>query len=136
MLKQLIVVTFFGKQQLFIQKFYTPSGHYYKQNLHFRFIQLMMYMVFIIHYIYHLMNETKILIFAYNCDHRVYLILNVQVSIQNLYFKLLNMCKFAHYRKTLTLFIYGRKKRNPAYEKITIAKHLCNRITIWKKLSK
>jgi len=30
----------------------------------------------------------------------LYLILNVQVSIQNFYFKLLNMCKFAHDRKT------------------------------------
>jgi len=28
------------------------------------------------------------------------IILNVQVSIQNFYFKLLNMCKFAHHRKT------------------------------------
>jgi len=34
----------------------------------------------------------------------LYLILNVQVSIQNFYFKLLNMCKFAHDRKTLIFF--------------------------------
>lgn len=33
----------------------------------------------------------------------LYLILNVQVPIQNFYFKLLNMCKFAHDRKTLTI---------------------------------
>jgi len=30
----------------------------------------------------------------------LYLILNVQVPIQNFYFKLVNMCKFAHDRKT------------------------------------
>jgi len=30
----------------------------------------------------------------------LYLILNAKVPIQNLYFKLLNMCKFAHDRKT------------------------------------
>jgi len=36
----------------------------------------------------------------------LYLILNVQVSIQNFYFKLLNMCKFANDRKTLILIIH------------------------------
>lgn len=40
------------------------------------------------------------------------------------------------YESGLTLFVYRRKKKNPAYAKIMIAKHLCNRITIWKKLSK
>jgi len=43
------------------------------KNLHFRFIQLMMYIVFIIDQIHHLMNESKILIFAYNSDQKVYL---------------------------------------------------------------
>jgi hypothetical protein len=38
------------------------------KNLHFRFIELMMYMVFIIDHIHHLINEFKILIFAYNSD--------------------------------------------------------------------
>ena len=38
------------------------------KNLHFRFIQLMIYMVFIIDHIYHLINEFKMLIFAYNND--------------------------------------------------------------------
>jgi uncharacterized membrane protein YkgB len=40
--------------------------------LHFRFIQLMMYIVFIIDHIHHLMNESKIQSFAYNSDRRVY----------------------------------------------------------------
>jgi len=31
----------------------------------------------------------------------LYLILNVQISMQKFYFKLLNMCKFAHDRKTI-----------------------------------
>jgi len=44
------------------------------KNLLFRFIQLMMYMVFIIDHIHHLMNESKLLIFAYNSDRRVYLL--------------------------------------------------------------
>jgi hypothetical protein len=42
------------------------------KNLHFTFIQLMMYIVFIIDYIQHLMNESKMLTFAYICDRRVY----------------------------------------------------------------
>jgi hypothetical protein len=33
----------------------------------------MMYVVFIIDYIHHLMNEPRMLIFAYNSDRRVYL---------------------------------------------------------------
>jgi hypothetical protein len=44
------------------------------KNLHFTFIQLMMYMVFIIDHIHHLMNESKMLTFAYISDRRVYLI--------------------------------------------------------------
>jgi len=35
------------------------------KNLHFKYIQLMMYMIFIIDHIHHLMNESKMLIFAY-----------------------------------------------------------------------
>ena len=50
------------------------------QNLNFRFIQLMMYMVFIIDHIHHLMNESKMLIFAYNRDRRVYKIKTVLIS--------------------------------------------------------
>jgi len=34
------------------------------KKLHFSSIQLMMYMIFIIDYIHHLMNESKILIFV------------------------------------------------------------------------
>jgi hypothetical protein len=45
------------------------------KNQHFRFIQLMMYMDFIIDHIHHLMNESKMFIFAYNSDRRVYLLL-------------------------------------------------------------
>jgi hypothetical protein len=40
-------------------------------NLHLRFIQLMMYVVFIIDRIHHLRNEFKMLIFAYNINWRV-----------------------------------------------------------------
>jgi len=44
------------------------------KNLYFRFIQLMMYMIFIIDHIHHSTNESnKMLIFAYNNDWRVYL---------------------------------------------------------------
>jgi len=42
------------------------------KNQYFIFIQLMMYVVFIINHIHHLMNESKMLIFAYNSDRRVY----------------------------------------------------------------
>ena len=43
----------------------------------------------------------------------LYLILNVQVPIQNLYFKLFNMCKFAHNRKTQTKFeVYWQPPKN------------------------
>jgi len=42
------------------------------KNLHFVFVQLMMYIVFIIDHIRHLMNESKILTFAYISDRRVY----------------------------------------------------------------
>lgn len=38
--------------------------------------------------------------------------------------------------QVLHLFIYERKKGSPTYEKTHTAKHSCNRITIWKKLSK
>jgi len=33
-----------------------------------------MHMIFIIDYIYYLMNESKILIFSYNSDRKVYVI--------------------------------------------------------------
>jgi len=49
---------------------YTPSDIIISKILHFRFIQLTMYMVFIIDHIYHLMNESKIQTFAYNSDQR------------------------------------------------------------------
>jgi len=42
------------------------------KNLHFVFVRLMMYIVFIIDHIHHLMNESKILTFAYISDRRVY----------------------------------------------------------------
>jgi len=45
------------------------------KNPHFTFIQLMMYIVFIINYIHHLMNESKMLIFVYNSDRKVYMTL-------------------------------------------------------------
>jgi len=41
------------------------------KTFHFRFIQLRMYMVFIIDYIHHLINESKMQSFAYNSDRRV-----------------------------------------------------------------
>jgi len=42
----------------------------------------------------------------------LYLIINVQVQIQNFYFKLSNMCKFAHDRKThiVKVGLTNRKK--------------------------
>jgi len=42
------------------------------KKLHFIFIQLTMYVVFIIGHIHYLMNESKMLIFAYNSDRRMY----------------------------------------------------------------
>jgi len=42
------------------------------KNLHFRFIQLMMYIVFIIDHIRHLINKFKILTFAYISDRKLY----------------------------------------------------------------
>jgi len=51
------------------------------KNLYFIFIQLMMYMVFIIDHIHHLINESKILIFAYNSVRRVYI---PNISFQHL----------------------------------------------------
>jgi len=59
---------FFVKFWLSQKLSYTPYGHNYKQKLHFGFIQLMIYVVFIIDHIHHLMNEFKMLIFAYNSD--------------------------------------------------------------------
>ena len=44
------------------------------KSLYFKFIQLMMYMVFIIDHVQHLMNEPKMLIFAYINDRKVYLL--------------------------------------------------------------
>jgi len=41
------------------------------KNLRFRFIQLMMYMIFIIYHIHYLINESKMLIFVYNIDQSV-----------------------------------------------------------------
>jgi len=43
------------------------------KTLYFRFIQLMMHMIFIIDHIYHLMNESKMQSFAYNSDQRIYI---------------------------------------------------------------
>jgi len=43
----------------------------------------------------------------------LYLILNVQVLIQNFYFELLNVCKFAHDRKThMTIITKHFKVKN------------------------
>jgi len=42
------------------------------KTLDFRFIQLIMHIVFIIDHIHHLMNESKMQNFAYNCDQKVY----------------------------------------------------------------
>jgi hypothetical protein len=47
------------------------------KTLHFRFIQLITYMIFIIDHIHHLMNESKILIFAYNSDQMVYIYIGI-----------------------------------------------------------
>jgi len=42
----------------------TPPVTIIRKNQYFRFIKLMMHMIFIIGHIYHLINESKILIFA------------------------------------------------------------------------
>lgn len=41
----------------------TSSGDYYKQKLHFRLIELLMYLVYIIDQIHQLLNEAKKSIF-------------------------------------------------------------------------
>jgi len=41
------------------------------KNLYSKFFRLMMYTVLIIDYIFHLINESKMLIFVYNSDRRV-----------------------------------------------------------------
>jgi len=55
-----------------LNKLLDPPVTIISKNLHLKFIQLMMYMIFIIDHIHHLMNESKILIFAYNNDRMVY----------------------------------------------------------------
>jgi len=46
-----------------VENRYTLSDHYYKQKFTKMFIQLMIYIIFIIDHIHHLMNESKMLIF-------------------------------------------------------------------------
>jgi hypothetical protein len=53
------------------QKHLHHPGTIRNKNLHVIFIQLMMYMVFVIDHIHHLMNESKMLIFAYNSNRKV-----------------------------------------------------------------
>jgi hypothetical protein len=55
--------------------FNTPSGHYFKQKkLFFRFIENLIYLVYIIDHIYYISNESKKIFFAYNSDRRKYII--------------------------------------------------------------
>lgn len=52
----------------------SQSDHcYISKNLYFRFIQLIIYIVFIIDHIYNLVNECKMLIFIYNSDQNIYI---------------------------------------------------------------
>jgi len=44
------------------------------KTLHFTFIQLMMYVIIILDHIHHSINKSKMLIFVYNSDKRVYMI--------------------------------------------------------------
>jgi len=53
----------------------TPPVTIIRKNQYFRFIQLMMHMIFIIGHIYYLINESKILIFPSNSDQKVYTII-------------------------------------------------------------
>jgi len=57
------------------------------KNLYFRFIQLIMYIIFIIDHIHHLINESKILIFNYNSGRRMYYL---SIKTRNEKEKLLN----------------------------------------------
>jgi len=41
------------------------------KNTHFRFVQLIIYMVFILNHVHYLINEYKILIFTYNSNRKV-----------------------------------------------------------------
>jgi len=47
----------------------------------------------------------------------MYLIQNIQVPMQSYYLKLLNMCKFAHDRKTLNLSMIYQTPNNLLNEK-------------------
>jgi len=53
------------------KKKHTPLVTIINKNLNFKFIQLMMYMIFIIYHVHDLINESKMLIFAYNNDQMV-----------------------------------------------------------------
>jgi hypothetical protein len=48
----------------------------------------MMYMIFIIDHIHHLMNVSKMLIFAYNCDRGLYK-LNINIRVVAVLFGIL-----------------------------------------------
>ena len=51
----------------------------------------MMYMVFIIDHIHHLIIESKMLFFAYDSDRRVYIVLKLypnDFTIENIYYRL------------------------------------------------
>jgi len=62
------------KKEYFKLKLIHPPVTNISKYLHFAFIQLMMYIVFIIDYIRHLINESKMLTFAYISDRRVYVL--------------------------------------------------------------
>jgi len=53
---------------IMFEYFIHPPLTIISKNLYFRFIQLMMYIILILVQIDHLMNEYKMLIFAYNSD--------------------------------------------------------------------
>jgi len=98
------------------------------KNLHFRFIQLIMYMVLIIDHIYHLMNESK-MFFSYNNDRRVY----VTTQIDNNYFNASICNRASHLRRLQILSNTGISdkglseffKRFSQLEELKIS-HCCN----------
>jgi len=49
-------------------KYLHPLISFISKNLYFTYIQLIMYIIIIMKYIHHLMNESKLLIFIYNSD--------------------------------------------------------------------
>jgi hypothetical protein len=65
-----------------IQGLHTPVTITSK-TLYFRFIRLMMYIIFIIDHIHHLMNESKIQSFVYNSDRRVYFVSKFRYKLTN-----------------------------------------------------